>query len=92
MFTTKEKYCHASSKWDQATRQVFLAAEFEIDEFLAEDDEFNKTDEPTAEGRIRNLAGNESHIQVQVSIILDPEELPKMYEDTDLASTNHYPN
>ena len=41
MFTTEAKYRHASSKWDQATRQVFSIAEFEIDEFLADDDEYN---------------------------------------------------
>jgi hypothetical protein len=34
MFTTEAKYRHASSKWDQATRQVFS-----IEEFLADDDE-----------------------------------------------------
>ncbi len=49
MFTTEAKFRHATSKWDQVTRQVFSAEEFEIDEYLADDDEYNKTDEPTAE-------------------------------------------
>jgi hypothetical protein len=86
MFTTEAKYRHASSKWDQATRQVFSIEEFEIDEFLADDDEYNKTDEPTAERPTKN-DNAEAFIQVQVPIILEPEDSPKMYEDTDSVST-----
>jgi hypothetical protein len=52
--------------------------------YLADDDEYNKTDEPTAERPIRNTA---SHILIQVPIIIDPEESPKIYEDTDSDST-----
>jgi hypothetical protein len=63
MFTTEAKYRHASSKWDQATRQVFSIEKFEIDEFLADDDEYNKTDEPTAERPTRN-DNAEAFIQV----------------------------
>ena len=87
MFTTEAKYRHASSKWDQATRQVFSIAEFEIDEFLADDDEYNKTDEPTADKPTRTFTHDESYIQVEVPIIIDPEESPKMYEDSDSVST-----
>jgi hypothetical protein len=89
MFTTEAKYRHASSKWDQATRQVFSVAEFEIDEFLADDDEYNKTDEPTAERPNRSSQADESYIQVQVPIIIDPEDSLKMYEDDDSVSTFH---
>jgi hypothetical protein len=89
MFTIEAKFRHASSKWDHATRQVFSIEEFEIDEFLAEDDEYNKTDEPTAERPIKKAAVDESHIQVHVPMVIDPEESPKMYEDTDSVSTFH---
>ncbi len=49
MFTAAAKITHASSSWDHATGQVFSVDECEIDEFLATDDEYNKSDEPTAE-------------------------------------------
>ncbi len=87
MFTTEANFQHASSKWDQATRQVFSVEEYEIDEFLADDDEYSKTDEPTAEWPIRNVTQDDFHIQIQVPIIIDPEESPKMYEDVDSVST-----
>jgi hypothetical protein len=89
MFTTEAKYRHASSKWDQETRQVFSVEEYEIDEFLADDDEYNKTDEPTAERPIRDTNRDESYIQVQIPIVLDPEDSPKMYEDADSVSIFH---
>jgi hypothetical protein len=89
MFTIEAKYRHASSKWDQASRQVFSIEEFEIDEFLADDDEYNKTDEPTAERPNRTTVMDESHIQINVPIIIDPEESPKMYKDDDSFSTFH---
>jgi hypothetical protein len=89
MFTTEAKLRHVSSKWDQATRQVFSVEEFEIDEFLAEDDEHNKTDEPTMEKPVRRQAIDDSHIQVNVPIVLIPEDTPKMYEDADSVSTFH---
>jgi hypothetical protein len=69
------------------TRQVFSVEEFEIVEFLADDNEYNKTDEPKAERPNRTIINGESHVQVQVPIILDPEVSPKMYEDTDSVST-----
>ena len=86
MFTAEAKYRHSSSKWDQATRQVFSVEEYEIDEFLADDDEYNKTDEPTADRPNRNTQ-SEAFIQMQVPLVIDPEESPKMYEDTDSVST-----
>jgi len=89
MFTSEAKLRHASSKWDHTTRQVFSVEEFEIDEFLAEDDEYNKTDEPTAERPSRREGPDESYIQVHVPIIIDPEDSPKMYEETDSVSTFH---
>jgi hypothetical protein len=54
MFTSEAKLRHVSSKWDHDTRQVFSIEEFEINEFLAEDDEYNKTDEPTVERTARS--------------------------------------
>jgi hypothetical protein len=42
MLTMEEKHRHISSKWDQATRQVLSIEEYEIDEFLVDDDEYNK--------------------------------------------------
>jgi TolA-binding protein len=33
---------------------------------------------------------DDSHIQVNVPLIIDPEENPKMYEDTDSVSTFHH--
>jgi hypothetical protein len=89
LFTAEAKLRHSSSKWDHATRQVFSVEEFEIDEFLAEDNEYNKTDEPTAEKPVRRPVVDESHIQVNVPIVIDPEDNPKMYEDTDSVSTFH---
>jgi hypothetical protein len=89
VFTTKAKLCHAASKWDHATRQVFSADESEIAEFLADDDEYNKTDEPTAEKSNKKVFIEESHIEVNVPIIVDPEEFPKMYNNDDSMSTFH---
>ncbi len=87
MFTPEAKIQHMSSKWDQATRQVFSAEEFEVEEFLADDDEYNKSDEPTVEKPSRRVR-DESHIQVDVPIIIDPEDFPNMY-DADSVSTFH---
>jgi hypothetical protein len=92
MFTTEAKLRHASSKWDQDTRQVFSVEEYEIEEFLADDDAYNKTDKPTAEKPTRTTFIDDSHIQIQVPIIIDSEESPKMYEDTDSVSTFRQPD
>jgi hypothetical protein len=92
MFTTEAKLRHASSKWDQNTKQVFSVEEYEIEEFLADDDAYNKTDEPTAEKTTRMTFIDDSHIQIQVPIIIDSEESPKMYEDTDSVSTFRQPD
>ncbi len=54
---------------------------------MADDDEYNKTDEPTADKPTRTFTHDESYIQVEVPIIIDPEESPKMYEDSDSVST-----
>jgi hypothetical protein len=89
LFTAEAKLRHASSKWDHATRQVFSVEEFEIDEFLVEDNEYNKTDEPTAENPVRRPVIDESHIQVNVPTIINPEDNPKMYEDAVSVSTFH---
>ena len=88
MFTPAAKITHAESKWDAETRQVFSVDEFEVEEFLADDDEYNKSDEPTAEKSARKVRRDESRIQVNIPIVLDPEEFPKMYDD-DSVSTFH---
>ncbi len=46
-FTERAKLRHLSSKWDPTTRQVYTAEEGVVDDYLAEDDELNKSDEPT---------------------------------------------
>lgn len=54
-----------------------------------DDDEYNKSNELKAE-RVSHVIRNESHIKVNVPIIVDPEEHPKMYNDTDSVSMfNH---
>jgi hypothetical protein len=87
MFTQEARIRQASSKWDPETRQVFSADEFVVDEYLADDDEYNKSDEPTAEKPIRKTNQDESNIRVHVPIIIDPEDSPKMYQDDDSVST-----
>jgi hypothetical protein len=89
MFTSEAKIRHAQSKWDHKTRQVFSADEYVVDELLAEDDEYNKTDEPTAEKVKRCVIRDESHIQFHTPIVIDPETFPKMYDDNDSVSTFH---
>ncbi len=89
MFTPEAKIRHAASKWDHETRQVFSVDESEVDEFLADDDEYNKSDEPTAEKPRRSVIRDESNISVQVPIVIDPESFPKMYQDDDSISTFH---
>jgi hypothetical protein len=56
---------------------------------LANDDEYNKTDEPMVERTNKTTVIDESHIQINVPIIIDPEESPKMYKDDDSVSTFH---
>ena len=50
------------------TCQVFSADEYIVDELLAGDDEYNKTDEPTAEKVKRHVIRDELHIQVLLRI------------------------
>jgi hypothetical protein len=78
-----------SFKWDHATRQVFSVDEFLVVEFLPDDNEYNKSDEPTAEKPKSWVIRDESNIQVHVPIVIEPEEFPKMYQDDDSVSTFH---
>lgn len=89
MFTPEAKIRHADSKWDHTTRQVFSADEFVVEEFLADDDEYNKSDEPTTEKPQRKVISDESNIEVNIPIVIDPEDFPKMYQDDDSVSTFH---
>jgi hypothetical protein len=77
----------ASYKWDQATHQVFSAEEFENDEFLMDDDEYNKPDEPIAEKTQCRIIQDESHIKVQVPVVIDLEDFSKVYKEDDSVST-----
>ncbi len=88
MFTPAAKITHTESKWDAETHQVFSVDEFEVEEFLADDDEYNKSGEPTAEKSARRVNRDESRIQVNIPIVIDPKEFPKMYND-DSVSTFH---
>jgi hypothetical protein len=87
MFTNEAKLRHASSKWDAESRQVYSAEEGEIEEFLAVDDEMNKTDEPTAD-RPRKFFRDESYITINVPKVADgPKQT--IYNDVDSVSTFH---
>jgi DNA-binding transcriptional regulator GbsR (MarR family) len=86
-FTEHAKLRHQSSKWDPNTRQVYSVEEGVVDDYLAEDDELNKSDEPTVVRQASRVVLDESEIQVNVPVILDPEDFPKMYQDEDSVST-----
>jgi hypothetical protein len=47
LFMAEAKLRHIHSRWAPNTRQVFSAEEAELEELLADDDEMNKSDEPT---------------------------------------------
>jgi hypothetical protein len=79
------KVLHASDKCDPNTRQAYSAEECEFDEFLAEDDEYNKSDEPTV---VRDTPKTRSeNIQVIVPTVSEYEKFPTIYNDTDSVST-----
>jgi hypothetical protein len=67
-----------------------LADKCTIDEFLADDDKYNKTDEPTADKVPWRIIRDKSCIQVMLPTIIDAESFPKMYEDDDSVSTFHH--
>jgi len=83
-FSEEAKVNHANSKWDPKTRQSISAEEIEIDEFLADDDELNKTDEPTA---VRTRKSTQDNIEIHVPKVAARETFPTMYNDTDSVST-----
>lgn len=53
-----------------------------MDGFLAQDDRLKKTDEPTLTPKVQ-----ETHIEVNVPQVVDPETFPAMYNDQDSVST-----
>jgi hypothetical protein len=71
---------HAHSRWDPATRQVFSAKEAELEELLAEDNETNKSDEPT-------LVQQSTHVEVNVPNISYVKNNPILHKDNDSVST-----
>ncbi len=62
-FTEEAKVNHAANKWDPKIHQIFSADEAEVDEYLADDDDMNKMDEPTL---FKTKKKHEEYIQVNV--------------------------
>lgn len=87
MFMTVAKINNLITKWDVATRQVFSIEEGEIDEYLADDDELNKTDVRTAEKPVKKIVINNFLVQTDVPQIIDSEKDLKMYTEDDSVST-----
>jgi hypothetical protein len=83
-FTEEAKVNHAANKWDPKTRQIFSADEVEVEEYLAEDDEMNKTDEPTLAKPKKN---QDEYVKVNVPRVAEHESFPTMYNDNDSVST-----
>jgi len=80
LFSEEAKLRHLHSRWDPTTRQVFSAEEAELEDLLADDDEMNKSDEPT-------LQGDNSSVEVTIAQISSLEENPELYKDDDSVST-----
>ncbi len=83
-FTEEAKVNHTANKWDPKTRQFFSADEAEVEEYLADDDKINKTDEPTL---VKSKKKHEEYIQVNVPRVAEYESFPTMYNDNDSVST-----
>ncbi len=64
--------------------QIFSADEAEVDEYLADDDDMNKMDEPTL---FKTKKKHEEYIQVNVPQVADHESFPTMYNDNDAVLT-----
>jgi hypothetical protein len=85
-FKEEAKIRHMLNKWDPSTRQVFSFEEDGLDEYLADDDELNKTDGPTVKKKKVVVLIDESNIQVNVGKVVLKEKFPAMYKDDDSIS------
>ncbi len=66
---------------------MYSAEEGLIDDYLADDDRLNKSDEPTVVHQSPRIVRDETNIQVNVPQVAEREEFPTMYHDTDSIST-----
>jgi hypothetical protein len=81
-FSEEAKLRHATSKWDVKTRSAYSAEEAELDGFLAEDDEMNKTDDA-----LNYRAQSTPSIAIHRPQVSNLGEFPSMYKDSDSVST-----
>ncbi len=79
LFMAEAKLRHIHSRWAPNTRQVFSAEEAELEELLADDDEMNKSDEPTLK---RNFSSPEINIPTGAFLSEDPV----IYQDDNSVS------
>ena len=86
-FTEDAKLRHRLNKWNPTTREVYSAEEGLIDDYLADDDRLNKSDEPTVVRQTPRIVRDETNIQVNIPQVAEREEFPTMYRDTDSIST-----
>jgi hypothetical protein len=86
-FSEDAKLCHKLSKWNPNTREVYSAVEGLIDDYLADDNRLNMSDEPTVMRSATRVVLYETNIQVYVPQVSDLETFPKMCRDTDSVST-----
>ncbi len=84
IFLSGAKLRHATSKWDAKNRPAYSAeeAELNLDGFLAEDDEMNKTEEPPLKP-----ASRPPEVEICRPVVAEFDRFPKMYNDTDSVST-----
>lgn len=78
---------HIHSRWDPNTRQVFSEEEAELEELLADDDEMNKSDEPS-------LKRNSSSPEINIPTGAFLSEDPVIYQDdnSDMLSEPNIPS
>jgi hypothetical protein len=82
LFTKEAKLWHAQSRWDPQTQQVFSAEEAELKDLLTDDDEMNKSDEPTLPCRL-------DQVDVYISRVANLEKDPSLYREDNSVSTFH---
>jgi hypothetical protein len=84
LFSEAAKLLHLNSKWDSKTRHAYSAEEADLDEFLADDEELNITDEPPVHRDKVSIETETSIVQVAKL-----EKVPNLYKDSDSVSTFH---
>lgn len=80
LFSEDAKIRHLHLRWDNKTRQAYSAEEAELEALLADDDEMNKSDEPT-------LSKPMGHVDVNIPDVSEMETSSILYNDNDLVST-----